>query len=101
MSIKLASETVVTLSKAAEHLPTLRGKHRPHTATLYRWAQRGCRGIRLETIRVGGSLCTSVEAIQRFCESLSRAGSVNEKGVTRAPSQESQAAGDKLAERGI
>jgi hypothetical protein len=28
------------------------------------------RGIRLEVIRVGGTLCTSVEALQRFFERL-------------------------------
>ena len=27
--------------------------------------------MRLETIRVGGSLCTSVAALQRFCQRLS------------------------------
>jgi hypothetical protein len=37
---------------------------------LYRWAKRGLRGVKLETIRVGGTLCTSLEALQRFCERL-------------------------------
>jgi len=71
MAIDLASERVVTLSGAVNYLPKLRGERQPHVATLYRWAQRGCRGTRLETIRVGGSLCTSIEAIQRFCDALS------------------------------
>jgi len=71
MMIDLAIEEVLTLTEAATRLPRRRAAKRPHVATLYRWATRGCRGIRLETIRVGGTLCTSVEALQRFCERLS------------------------------
>ncbi len=70
--IKLISEEVLTLSEAARQpfLPRRRNGKRPHVATIYRWAQVGIRGIRLETLRVGGSLCTSKEALQRFCEQL-------------------------------
>jgi hypothetical protein len=66
--IDLANETVITLAEAAKRLPT-----RPHIASVYRHAQRGVRGIRLETIQVAGTLCTSVEAIQRWCERLTAA----------------------------
>jgi hypothetical protein len=71
MSINLSQEMIVTLSRAGQYIPVLRGRKRPHSATLYRWAQRGLRGVRLETIRIGGTLCTSAEAIQRFCDRLS------------------------------
>jgi hypothetical protein len=71
MPIDLASETVVTLTEATRHLPRRRMGKRPATQTIYRWAQRGCRGVRLETIQVGGTKCTSLEALQRFCERLS------------------------------
>ncbi len=64
--INLATETVVTLTQATNHLPRRRGGKKPHPSTLYRWAKDG-----LETIQVGGTLCTSVEALQRFCERLS------------------------------
>jgi len=40
-------------------------------STIYRWAQRGIRGVKLETLRLGGGLVTSVEALQRFAERLS------------------------------
>ena len=43
----------------------------PGLRTLYRWSAKGIRGVRLETIRVGGSLCTSVQALQRFFDRLS------------------------------
>jgi hypothetical protein len=73
--IKLATEDVVALCRASRHFPRRRGGKKPHTATIYRWARHGARAedgiaVRLETIRVGGTLCTSIEAIQRFCERL-------------------------------
>jgi hypothetical protein len=69
--LDLQAEHVVTLSDATRHLPKRSGGKKPHVATLYRWATRGLRGVRLETIRVGGTLCTSLEALQIFCERLS------------------------------
>ena len=41
--------------------------------TIYRWATKGMRGFRLETIRIGGTLCTSHEALQRFFDRLTEA----------------------------
>jgi uncharacterized protein DUF1580 len=70
--IDLASETLISFSDACRRLPSRRAGRPAHPATLYRWASEGVRGVRLETIRVGGSLCTSVEALQRFCEQLTR-----------------------------
>ncbi|WP_390884436.1 DUF1580 domain-containing protein [Humisphaera borealis] len=35
-------------------------------ATLYRWINNGLRGVKLETVLIGGSRCTSVEACERF-----------------------------------
>lgn len=66
--IDLASENVITLTNATQYLPKRRKGQRPHPATMFRWAQKGVRGIVLETLRVGGTLCTSTEALQRFCE---------------------------------
>lgn len=74
--IDLCSEEVVTLSAATRHLPARRAGKRPHVATMYRWASRGLRGQKLETIRIGGTLCTSLQALQRFFDKLS--GSVDE-----------------------
>ena len=76
MPIDLSSEQVLSLHDAARTriLPRRRRGQRPHVATLYRWAKTGYNGVLLETIRVGGTLCTSVEALQRFCECLSANG---------------------------
>jgi hypothetical protein len=44
-------------------------------STAYRWVQRGRKGVRLEAIRIGGTLCTSMNALQAFFESCTRADS--------------------------
>ncbi len=68
--IDLAHESVLSLTDAVEHLPQRRGGRSVHVATLYRWAQRGVRGVKLEALQVGGTKCTSIEALQRFFERL-------------------------------
>jgi hypothetical protein len=72
--IDILRERVFPLTDAPRHeeLPQRRFKKRPHAATLYRWAKKGLRGVRLETIRVGGTLCTSTAALQRFFDALSQ-----------------------------
>jgi hypothetical protein len=66
------TEKIILLTKAAKRLPAIYRENPPHAATLYRWASRGVRGIRLEIIRVGGRTCTSEEALARFFERLSQ-----------------------------
>lgn len=68
--IDLNTETVVSFTEALDHLPHRRGGRPVHVATLYRWAQRGLRGVQLETLQVGGTRCTSIEALQRFFDRL-------------------------------
>lgn len=81
--IDLLNETVVSLSEAAKHpaLPRRRAGKRPHVSTLHRWSTSGCRGVKLETIRFGGTLCTSLEAIQRFANCLT----ARDRGHESAP----------------
>ena len=70
--IDIATETVLSLNDAVSRLPRRRRGSRPHVATLYRWAQSGLRGVKLETIQIGGTCCTSREALQRFFDALTR-----------------------------
>lgn len=65
----LTTEHTLTFAEAAKHLPPFNGK-RVHPSTLWRWARRGCRGVRLETLRLGGRFVTSVEALDRFGKAL-------------------------------
>ena len=69
--IDLTTETVLPFSEAARRLPRLCAGRPVHPSTLWRWASSGIRGVRLETVRVGGTTCTSVEAFSRFFAALS------------------------------
>ena len=68
--IDISLEETFSLTEATKRLPCRRKGVRPNVATLYRWAQIGCRGIRLETLCVGATRCTSIEALQRFFDAL-------------------------------
>ena len=75
MAIDVFSETVVTLTEATNRLPKLKEGKRLHTRTMYRWVLHGCCSkdgiaVRLETVKVGGATCTSLEALQRFFDRL-------------------------------
>jgi hypothetical protein len=71
MAITL-SEEVRALAEWPPHLPTRRGGRRIHVSCLYRWASTGVYGVRLETIQVGGTTCTSREALEQFFAALAR-----------------------------
>ncbi|HVU88493.1 MAG TPA: DUF1580 domain-containing protein [Pirellulales bacterium] len=66
-------ESLVALADVPSLIPIRRGTKRPHVSCIYRWCQRGLRGVKLESIQVGGTCCTSREALQRFFERLTAA----------------------------
>jgi hypothetical protein len=68
--INIGTEELLTLAQAAKILPPRRGGRKTHTSTLFRWSTTGVRGVRLETIQVGGCRCTTQRALQEFCEAL-------------------------------
>ena len=63
-------ESIVSLADAARLCPRRRGGKRPHISCLYRWTVDGCRGVVLECVQIGGTRCTSHEALARFFERL-------------------------------
>jgi len=78
-TVDLLEEDCLSLAQAARKLPTLRGARAVgkgvHPVTLWRWAKIGLNSpdgqkIRLETVRIGGTNCTSREALQRFLDRL-------------------------------
>ncbi len=71
--LNFTDEELLPLGDVVKLLPRRNGK-KLHVCTVYRWAQRGLRGTRLETLAVGGRICTSREALQRFFERLSQPG---------------------------
>lgn len=69
MSIDLATETPITLAKAAQTLPG----GAVHVSTIHRWRMKGCRSVRLDTFLRGGVRHTTREAIERFFEAVTAA----------------------------
>lgn len=74
-------ERLLDLREAASWLPRRGNGKRIHVSTLYRWSTSGSRGIRLETVRVGGRTCTSVEALGRFIAASSEHDIAREGGA--------------------
>ncbi len=68
---RLLEEELLSLPEAARILPRRRGGKKVHTATLYRWTTTGLKGVVLESLQVGGTRCTSRQALQRFFDQLS------------------------------
>jgi Protein of unknown function (DUF1580) len=64
-------EAPIPLTQAADELPRRRRGRKTHVSTLFRWSTVGCKGVVLETIQIGGTRCTSRQALQRFFERLS------------------------------
>jgi len=71
--IDATCETLITFAEASRMLPARRGGKRVHLSTWHRWATKGSRGVRLEVVRVGSTLCTSREAVGRFLDRLTKA----------------------------
>lgn len=65
------SEQLISLTEAASLLPRRRRGRKASPSTCYRWSQTGVRGVVLETVQVGGTRCTSREALARFFAALS------------------------------
>jgi hypothetical protein len=65
--IDITTESLRLLNQATADVPG-----RPHISTLIRWWRRGVRGVKLETVLVGGRRYTSLEAIQRFVKRQSK-----------------------------
>lgn len=64
--IDVQSEQLIRLEDLRNFLPSCRRGKKLSRAIAFRWASVGVRGVRLETIKVGGARFTSVEAIVRF-----------------------------------
>jgi hypothetical protein len=74
--IDISEEPLISLAAATKFIPPSRGGAPCSFSCMVRWHQKGARAadgslIRLEALRVGGRLCTSVAALQRFFQALS------------------------------
>ncbi len=68
MSIDIEYEKLIAIRDIPGEVP-----NRPHISTVWRWIQRGCRGIKLETVLVGGRRYASRESLTRFIEATTAA----------------------------
>jgi hypothetical protein len=68
--IDSTSESLISLGDAARLLPRRRAGKKPHVSCIYRWTTTGCKGVVLESIQIGGTRCTSKEALARFFKAL-------------------------------
>lgn len=75
-------ERLISLATAAKLCPRRRGGKRPHVSCLYRWTVTGCRSVLLESVQVGGTRCTSREALARFFVALTAASGVGADNST-------------------
>lgn len=80
-SIDTFAEHVITLEQGAKHLSKISGTRR-NRRVLLRWSNRGIAGIRLPTIRIGGELFTSREALNWFLNSSREARQKNHGRAT-------------------
>jgi hypothetical protein len=103
--IDITLEETFSLTEATKRLPCRRKGVKPNVATLYRWAQIGCRGVRLETICIGATRCTSMDALQRFFDALTaqaeHRSAPQAPRMTAARRKEIEAAERRLASAGI
>lgn len=65
------SEQLVPLAEVPSLLPPSRSGRPVHLSAVYRWAMKGLKGIRLETLQCAGRRVTSREALSRFFAGLS------------------------------
>jgi hypothetical protein len=70
--INITAEAIFPFAKLPAEMERLTGD-RIHRATAERWRMRGCRGVRLETVLIGGKRYCSSEALQRFVEATTAA----------------------------
>lgn len=84
------SEALVSLTEAARLLPRRRAGRKVHPSCCYRWTKAGCRGVILESIQIGGTRCTSREALARFFQRLTRPGQADTP-VVRSPAARQRA----------
>ena len=69
--IDIGNEELIPIREVPAKLPPRVNGKQVHVTTVYRWINHGVRGVKLESLKVGGTTYTSTEALQRFAEGLS------------------------------
>jgi hypothetical protein len=103
MALDPLAADLLPLAAAARALPPLRDGRRVSPSTLWRRAAHGLRGVRLEIVRLGGTACTTREALRRFLREAEAARLRPDETPAPVPtaSTPAAAAGEELAALGI
>jgi hypothetical protein len=65
-------EEICSLGEGASYITKNFAARKPSLSAISRWAINGLRGVRLESLKIGGQRVTSKEAINRFFAALSQ-----------------------------
>lgn len=95
-AIDLAHEELIAFRDVPGVLPRIRRGRKPHVASIYRWSDRGLKGVKLEYLQIGGTRCTSVPALQRFFERISFPGRERSSRTWSARQREIKRASDTV-----
>lgn len=68
----LFGEQLIRLNDVRRLLPPREGGRRPGLSSIYRWCERGIRGVKLEWYPAPWGRMTSVEAVERFLIQLNK-----------------------------
>lgn len=98
--INQQTETLIDFAEVAKSLPRKPSGKPIHAKTVARWALHGIRGIRLESLCVGGRRVTSHEACRRFFDAITAV--INEANSRTGPAPiVSAAVHEQLAAKGL
>lgn len=87
---QFTEERPLSLPDAASYIGKLTGAAKPNVTTVWRWCLKGCKGVKLESICIGGKRYVTVSAIERFIEARS---------VPGAPESTTSAASTRLSQQ--
>jgi hypothetical protein len=82
----LREDKPLSLFDAADYLGKLTGR-KPHVSTLWRWCMKGCKGVRLESICIGGKRFVTATAIEQFIDASTAAQSAKAAQPAAATSE--------------
>lgn len=67
---RVLSEDLCTFAEVTKMIREQQSTSKMHVSTVHRWCLRGVKGHKLESVRVGGRLLTSRQAVHRFLNAL-------------------------------
>ena len=95
-------ENLIALVDIPDHVPRPKQGRKVHAMTVHRWIHVGLAGgIKLETLRVGGRVFSSHQALRRFSDRVSIALDSKLHGTAPTPSRAGAKANAELIAAGL